>query len=195
MNQVLKEHNDKFTENLEILKEMDKLIYTKNEAVELANSQRNEISHLSSIITIYEAKLLQETNLTSQLKKDLELMTKNKEQKERHMAVLVKEKEKVLRQMDQLTKNTNLSTKPVANVSRPQTAVMNAFKENASIMSNATTSIMQETLDINPDLLRKEISMLKKELKRIYDIADEKDREVEKLKKENYNLINRYRNK
>ena len=174
---------------------MDKLIYTKNEAVELANSQRNEISHLSSIITIYEAKLLQETNLTSQLKKDLELMTKNKEQKERHMAVLVKEKEKVLRQMDQLTKNTNLSTKPVANVSRPQTAVMSAFKENASIMSNATTSIMQETLDINPDLLRKEISMLKKELKRICDIADEKDREVEKLKKENYNLINRYRNK
>lgn len=62
-------------------------------------------------------------------------------------------------------------------------------------MSNTTTSIMQETLDFNPDLQRKEISMLKKELKRICDIADEKDREVEKLKKENFNLINRYRNK
>ncbi len=54
---------------------------------------------------------------------------------------------------------------------------------------------MQETLDFNPEIQRKEISMLKKELKRICDIADEKDREVEKLKKENYNLINRYRNK
>lgn len=65
MNKVLKEHNDKFKENYELSKEMDKLIYSKNEAVDLANSQRNEISHLSSIITIYEAKLLQETNLTS----------------------------------------------------------------------------------------------------------------------------------
>ncbi len=62
-------------------------------------------------------------------------------------------------------------------------------------MSNTTSSIMQETLEFNPDLLRKEISMLKKELKRVSDFAEDKDREVEKLKKENYNLINRYRNK
>ena len=75
---------------------------------------------------------------------------------------------------------------------------MTAFKENQSIMSNATTaSIMQEapTLDINPEMLRKEIQMLKRELKRVADLGSEKDREIEKLKKENYTLINRYRNK
>ena len=44
-------------------------------------------------------------------------------------------------------------------------------------------------------MLRKEISMLKRELKRVADIGGEKDREIEKLKKENYTLINRYRNK
>jgi hypothetical protein len=37
--------------------------------------------------------------------------------------------------------------------------------------------------------------MLKKELKRVNDIMGERDREIEKVKKENYNLINRYRNK
>ena len=75
---------------------------------------------------------------------------------------------------------------------------MTAFKENQSIMSNATiASIMQEapTLDINPEMLRKEIQMLKRELKRVADLGSEKDREIEKLKKENYTLINRYRNK
>lgn len=76
------------------------------------------------------------------------------------MAVLVKEKEKVLRQMDQLTKNTTLS-KPTTSVAtvRPQTAVLGAFKENQSIMSN-TASVMQSpdmSLDYNPDLLKKEI--------------------------------------
>ncbi len=45
--------------------------------------------------------------------KEVELMTKAKEQKERHMAVLVREKEKVLRQIDQLTKVTSGEDKVV----------------------------------------------------------------------------------
>jgi predicted RNase H-like nuclease (RuvC/YqgF family) len=59
-------------------------------------------------------------------------------------------------------------------------------------MSN---TMQDSSLDANPDMLRKEISMLKRELKRVADIGSEKDREIEKLKKENYTLINRYRNK
>ena len=59
-------------------------------------------------------------------------------------------------------------------------------------MSN---TMQDSSLDANPDMLRKEISMLKRELKRVADIGNEKDREIEKLKKENYTLINRYRNK
>ena len=50
-------------------------------------------------------------------------------------------------------------------------------------------------VDGNPDLLKKEVSMLKKELKRVSDVLGEREREIEKVKKENYNLINRYRNK
>ncbi len=102
--------------------------------------------------------------------------------------------------MDQLTKNSG-GTKTSGTIShvgmqRPQTAsIMTAFKENQSIMSN-TESIQIPMIDGgNPDLLRKEISMLKKELKRVNDIMGERDREIEKVKKENYNLINRYRNK
>jgi len=55
--------------------------------------------------------------------------------------------------------------------------------------------MQDSSLDANPDMLRKEISMLKRELKRVADIGSEKDREIEKLKKENYTLINRYKNK
>ena len=44
------------------------------------------------------------------------------------------------------------------------------------------------------DLYKKEIVMLRKELTRMQQAMQEQEREVERVKKENYNLVNRYRN-
>ena len=42
--------------------------------------------------------------------------------------------------------------------------------------------------------MKKENNMLRKELKKISEIMGDRDKEIEKLKKENFNLINRCRN-
>ncbi len=42
--------------------------------------------------------------------------------------------------------------------------------------------------------MKKEVVMLKKELKKFNEIMIDKEKEVEKLKKENFNLLNRCRN-
>ena len=44
------------------------------------------------------------------------------------------------------------------------------------------------------DLYKKEIVMLRKELARVKLAMQEQERETERVKKENYNLVNRYRN-
>ena len=46
----------------------------------------------------------------------------------------------------------------------------------------------------DPNDVKKEILMLKKEAKKLGEQGLDKDKEIEKLKKENFNLLNRLRN-
>lgn len=148
----------------------------------------------------YEKRLVHEKLEGDRKTRELELMQKAKEQKERHMAVLVKEKEKVLKQMDKLVLSQAVKT-------RPQTGggikmnfstlseTKSDFKENMSIMSNVSLLGPPSFLgDDTPSDIKKEVLMLKKELKKTYEQMTEKEKEIERLKKENFNLVNRCRN-
>ena len=83
------------------------------------------------------------------------------------MCVLVREKEKVLRQMDQLlqtSKSSKVET-PVRFLVRPATAV--SLKENVSVMSNNMTPAFFESGDSD---VKKELTMLRKEMKKMVDL-------------------------
>lgn len=75
-------------------------MYQLNEGSAITQTMREEMLNLASVIEEYERRLVKERGENERRARELELMTKAKDQKERHMAVLVKEKEKVLRQMD-----------------------------------------------------------------------------------------------
>jgi uncharacterized protein YlxW (UPF0749 family) len=115
------------------------------------------------------------------------------------MAVLVKEKEKVLKQMDALVIGSTASKdrRPTTAFLNPSRATASSLKENSSFISNLQSSSLKhnesETAQNSLDL-KKECGMLRKELKKLSQMICDKEKEVEKLKKENFNLLNRCRN-
>ena len=135
----------------------------------------------------YERRLVREVGEHERKHRELELMTKAKEQKERHMAVLVREKEKALRQMDLLTQTSQ----------RPSTAAAKAKPSGSSLMSSMS-SFHKENLapnSENPAELKKELILARKEAKKLQEACAERDKELERLRRENYNLAARCRNK
>ena len=77
-----------------------------NEHITLTSQQAEELANLTTVVADYERRLVKEHGESERRQRDCELMQRAKEQKERHMAVLMRENEKVRRQLDQFAKAT-----------------------------------------------------------------------------------------
>ena len=80
--------------------------YQLNEHITLTTQQAEELANLTTVVADYEHRLVKEHGESERRQRDCELMQRAKEQKERHMAVLMRENEKVRRQLDQFAKAT-----------------------------------------------------------------------------------------
>ena len=80
--------------------------YQLNEHITLTSQQAEELANLTTVVADYERRLVKEHGESERRQHDCELMQRAKEQKERHMAVLMRENEKVKRQLDQFAKAT-----------------------------------------------------------------------------------------
>ena len=82
---------------LKMQKELDNLMFNLAERDQQVGTQGQEVEMLSKVVNQYETKLLSTTLELEKRTRELELMSKAKDQKERHMAVLFKEREKALK--------------------------------------------------------------------------------------------------
>ena len=55
-------------------------------------------------------------------------------------------------------------------------------------------TISESSENNDPNDIKRELLMVKKDIKKLEERVGERDREIEKLKKENFNLINRFNN-
>ena len=114
----------------------------------------------------------------------LGILEKNLVQKNKHIAVVIKEKERLLKHLDTDKSTTTKGSKRAASIKIPSTI---CDKENLPVDHVSKRKVTTEIDKSKEGALHLEVSKLSAALQ-------EKDVELERLQKENFNLLNRVRN-
>ena len=137
-------------------------------------------------IIIYEEEL-------ARTKRELELAAKGKEQKDKHVCLLVKEKDKLLRKIENASeegKERPATGKPCKGRTSLKENKENSLLVRGAIEGDSGRLEGKEPISSDPHAkaLRKRVCVLEQRVESL-------EKELESSKKENFNLMNRLRNK